>query len=56
MASRIGAGKADELINRKLQRSGQLHEAMAETLALENEDIEDIDLHGTDIALCLILN
>ena len=54
MASGIGAGEADELIGRKLQRSGQLHEAMAETLALDNEDLEVIDLHGTDIATAAI--
>jgi hypothetical protein len=50
MASGIGAGEADELIDRKLQRSGQLHEAMAQTLALDDEGLEVIDLHGTDVA------
>lgn len=54
MASGIGAGEADELIDRKLQRSGQLHEAMAETLALDDEGLEVIDLHGTDVATAAI--
>ena len=54
MASEIGAGETDELIDRKLQRSGQLHEAMAQTLALDDEGLEVIDLHGTDVATAAI--
>lgn len=54
MASGIGANEADELIDRKLHRSGQLHEAMAQTLALDDEGLEVIDLHGTDVATAAI--
>ena len=56
MASEPGAGETDELIDRKLQRSGQLHEAMAQTLALDDEGLEVIDLHGTDVATTAISN
>ena len=54
MASEIGALEADELIERKLQRSGELHDAMAQTLGLDDDGMALVDLHGTDIATAAI--
>lgn len=42
MASGIGALETDELIERKLQRSGELHDAMAQTLGLDDDGLEVI--------------
>ena len=50
----IEAREADELIEQKLQRSGQLHEAMVQTLGLDADGLEIVDLHGTDIATAAI--
>ena len=54
MKSRIGTHEADELIDQKLQRSVQLHEAMAQTLGLDDDGLVITDLHGTDIATASI--
>lgn len=50
----IEAREADELIEQKLQRSVQLHEAMVQTLSLDADGLEIVDLHGTDIATAAI--
>ena len=54
MKSRIGTHEADELIDQKLQRSVQLHEAMAQTLGLDDDGLVITDLHSTDIATASI--
>ena len=54
MVSGIGALEANKLIETKLQRSGQLHEAMAQTLGLDDDGLAIVDLHGTDIATAAI--
>jgi hypothetical protein len=54
MNSRIGADQADQLIEQKLQRSVQLHEAMERTLGLHDDELAIADLHGTDIATASI--
>ena len=48
MSSRIGTDDADELIEQKLQRSMQLHDAMAQTIGLDDDSLVIADLLGTD--------
>jgi hypothetical protein len=54
MNNRIAVDDADQLIEQKLQRSLQLHEAMEKTLSLDDDGLVLIDLHGTDIATAAI--
>ena len=54
MNSRIEVAEADQLIEQKLQRSVQLHEAMEQTLGLDDDELVIADLHGTDIATASI--
>jgi hypothetical protein len=54
MTGGIGALEADKLIERKLQRSVELHDAMTQTLGLDDDGLAVIDLHGTDVATAAI--
>jgi len=54
MSGRLGAREADELIEQKLQRSMQLHDAMAQTIGLDDDSLVIADLLGTDIAMASI--
>ena len=54
MSGRLGTREADELIEQKLQRSMQLHDAMAQTIGLDDDSLVIADLLGTDIAMASI--
>lgn len=54
MSGRLGTREADELIEQKLQRSLQLHDAMAQTIGLDDDSLVIADLLGTDIAMASI--
>lgn len=54
MSGRLGTREADELIEQKLQRSMQLHGAMAQTIGLDDDSLVIADLLGTDIAMASI--
>lgn len=54
MSGRLGTREADELIEQKLQRSMQLHDAMAQAIGLDDDSLVIADLLGTDIAMASI--